>query len=92
MLIGKTFEEREAYLSPEKAIHHNMHPIVLFHGDCDTTVDKLHSESFFRAMKKLDLPCDLHIMNNARHAFLLAEYTQQQSICKNAITILNCYL
>lgn len=88
MLRNKSLRAREAYLSPEKAVHYNMQPVVLFHGDCDTTVDKLHSERFYCAMKSFGLPCDIHLMENAQHAFLLAEYTTQQDICKNAILIL----
>ena len=87
-LRSRTYESRMSYLSPEKGICSNMNPIVLFHGDCDHTVDKLHSENFYYAMKELDLPCDIHIMSNAQHAFLLAEYTVQHDICKNAILIL----
>lgn len=83
-----SMDARMRYLSPEKAIHRDMCPIVLFHGDCDDTLDKSQSESFYRSMTSLGLPCDLYIMKNARHAFLLAEYTSQSDICKNAVSVL----
>ena len=92
LLKDMSLNARTAYLSPVAGIHANMYPVILFHGDRDATVDKMHSESFYRKMSVLGRPCELHIMENARHAFLLAEYTPQQDICKTAISILDTYL
>lgn len=87
-IANLSLEERTRYLSPECAIRPDMCPVVLFHGDCDETLDISQSNDFYSAMTQQSLPCDLHIMRNANHAFLLAEYTQQHEICKNAVVIL----
>ena len=83
-----SLEERMRYLSPEWAIRADMCPVVLFHGDRDATLDISQSKDFYSAMTQRGLPCQLHIMRNADHAFLLAEYTQQSEICKNAVALL----
>lgn len=92
LLKDMTPDVRRTYLSPVTGIHPDISPVILFHGDRDTTVDLQHSERFYKRMQELGLPCELYIMENAQHAFLLAEYTQQQDICKNAVSILETYL
>ena len=87
-----TLQERGKYLSPRYRLDCHTCPIILIHGSNDTTVDVSHSQSFYEGMCSLGLPCDLHIIEKTRHAFLLAEYTDNLPATKIAIAILDAYL
>lgn len=48
-------------------------PTLLLHGEADTTVSPEHSLRYHDAMQKAGVPCDLLLLENTTHAFLLAE-------------------
>lgn len=91
-LIPLTFEEREKFLSPLYQADEELGEIILIHGEADRCVNPVHSEKFYEKMEQLGKPCDLHILEQTGHAFLLAEYTEFQTACKMAVEILNQYL
>ena len=75
----------KAALSP--ALHVGVHccPTLLIHGEADTTVSPEHSLRYHEAMQKTDFPCDLLLLKNTTHAFLLAEYYKDTAACETAI-------
>ena len=85
-------EERAVFLSPLHQVNAHTAPVVLVHGQDDTVVDPAHATLFCEKMYRFRHNCDLHILENTHHAFLLAEYTKEQQACKTAITIIDSYL
>lgn len=66
---------------------------LLLHGTDDTVVSPEHSYVFYRQMQRVGRPCALHLLEHARHAFLLAEYYPGgTACCEKAIQIIQKYL
>ena len=77
-------------LSPVNRISEEMPAAVLLHGTADAVVSPHHSELFERRMHEKNRSCELHLLDGARHAFLLAEYySDGTDFYKTAIGILN---
>lgn len=91
-LAQLSFAERTRCLSPVCRIREDTCPVVLIHGAEDTTVNLSHSANFHKAMERKGLACDFHIIENTRHAFLLAEYTDNPTATQVGVSILNTYL
>lgn len=91
-LAQLSFIERARYLSPVCHIREDTCPVVLIHGAADTTVNPSQSTSFEKAMQYRGRICDLHIIENTDHAFLLAEYTDNLIATQVGVSILNTYL
>lgn len=92
LLAPLSFSERTVLLSPLYQIDEHTSPTVLIHGNHDTCVDKKHSEAFYRRMCAESRSCDLHLLADTDHAFLLAEFTNNINPCKTGIQIINSYL
>lgn len=92
VLRSMTFSERVRYLSPIHHIQKDTCPVVLIHGEQDSTVGLFHSENFYAKMCAEGLCCDLHIIEGTRHAFLLAEYTDNPGATQIGVSILDSYL
>lgn len=60
-------------------------PTLLLHGEADTTVSPEHSLRYHDAMQKAGVPCDLLLLENTTHAFLLAEYYKDIAACETAL-------
>lgn len=89
LLKTMTQTQRAEYLSPVCGVHPGNCPVVLLHGDADTTVELFHSEDFYEKMRQVGSPCQLHILHGTHHAFLLTEYTKEQDACRLAIGIID---
>lgn len=83
-----TFSQRCVYLSPLRQIRHDTCPVVLLHGMDDTVVSPAHAIRTYKAMKNIDRPCRLHLLEKTGHAFLLTEFTDNQSACRLGIEII----
>lgn len=83
-----TFLQRCAYLSPFRQICHDTCPVVLLHGMDDTIVSPEHAIRTYKAMKNVGRPCRLHLLEKTGHAFLLTEFTDNQSACRLGIEII----
>jgi len=80
------------YLSPHCCADYNTCPTLMIHGNNDACVQIKHSENYHEKLLKLGVPCELHIIRHAYHAFLLAEYTDIIDACKIGIGIIDDYL
>ena len=88
-LKDMSFEERITFLSPFEQISTATNDVILVHGENDRTVSVEHSLKFYKRMKELSKDCELHLIENTKHAFLLAEYTKELHACKTGIGIIN---
>lgn len=84
--------EYAKYLSPLSNISADTCPVVLIHGEQDLAVDPVHSERFYCRMEELARACELHMIEDTGHAFLLAEYTNNLAACKIGIRIIDGWL
>lgn len=83
-------EERAKFLSPLYQVQKGIGEIVLIHGKEDTTVNPMQSIMFYNKMLELGQKCELHLIENTKHAFLLAEYYRDGlEACNIAIKIIN---
>lgn len=64
-------------------------PCILIHGAADTCVNPNHSTLFFEKMCEAGLECELHLIENTNHAFMLAEFTDNQNACRIAMEIVD---
>lgn len=92
VLKNLSLRRRSEYLSPVHQAHKQMCPVVLVHGQSDTTVGPFHSENMYSRLQMLGVPCDLHILEETNHAFLLAEYTKNHLANQLGVSILNSYI
>ena len=69
----------------------NTCPVVLIHGEKDSMVERVHFERFYHRMEELARECELHMLEDTSHAFLLAEYTSNLVACKIGIHIIDCW-
>lgn len=89
-LANLTVEERATFLSPLYQVQKGNCQVVLIHGNDDTTVDPEHSLRFYDRMLELGCQCELHLIEQTKHAFLLAEYYKDgPDACKTAIGIID---
>ena len=88
-LADLSLQECAEFLSPLYQISESTCDTVLIHGQSDGVVDPEHSRSFYDRMTELSKGCELHLIENTGHAFLLAEYTEQLAACKIGIGIIN---
>lgn len=91
-LHSLSLEAWTAWFSPLCRIRKDNCPVVLLHGQRDSVVSLGHSEHFYQEMTTRSLPCELHIIRETNHAFLLAEFTDNQVACKIGVAIINSYL
>lgn len=88
-LKGLTLEERSRFLSPLYQLSEDMSDTVLIHGESDAVVAPEHSKRFYERMKGLSKSCELHVIENTDHAFLLAEYYNGLAACDIALNIID---
>ena len=92
-LQNLTVDERADFLSPLYQLDRNCGKVILFHGECDPVVSIEHSRLFYDKMVSLRIPCEFHIFENTKHAFLLAEYYERGlEACKITISIIDSAL
>lgn len=92
VLRSLSVEERARFLSPLSQVDGDMSDVVLMHGASDRIVSPSHSERFYHRMCELENSCDLHMIEETGHAFLLAEYMSDLTACKMGIEIINEYV
>lgn len=78
-------ESARTVLSPVLHIGAQCSPTLLIHGEADTTVSLEHSRRYHEAMQKAGIPCDLLLLKDTAHAFLLAEYYKDTAACETAV-------
>lgn len=79
--------ERAHFLSPLYHISDATARILLIHGTEDSVVRARHSQSFYDEMMSRHKICELHWIEKAEHAFLLAEYMIEQKKSLTATTM-----
>lgn len=84
-----SFEERTKFLSPLYQLDERLGEVVLIHGKSDSVVSSEHSEKFYHRLHLLSKKCELHMIENTNHAFLLAEYTRELCACRLGIQIID---
>lgn len=75
----------KAECSPALHVGVQCSPTLLIHGETDTTVSPEHSLRYHEAMQKAGVPCDLLLLENTTHAFLLAEYCKDSAACETTL-------
>ncbi len=80
------------YMSPLFRITEDICPVVLIHGSDDGVVNPMHSVKFHDKLINMGKKCELHIISETPHAFLLYEYSRFKNSCKIGISIINKYL
>ena len=88
-LAALDYAERVKFLSPLYQVDEHVGEIVLIHGNADACVFLEHSNCFYSRMCELSKSCELHIIDQTNHAFLLAEYTKEMEACRLAIRIID---
>ena len=75
-LLQERVEDKELmeFLSPEKQVSKDTPPTFLFHAYGDDCVPMENSMMFAGALKKADVPFELHIFPRGCHGFGTAEY------------------
>ena len=82
-------QDRARFLSPLYQVDEQIGDVILIHGEQDSCVMLEDSENFYQRLRELSKKCELHIIKNTRHAFLLAEHTDNLKACKIGIEIIN---
>ncbi len=91
-LVDLKPEEYAKTLSPLYNIKEDICPVVLIHGSEDTCVDISHSKKFYEKLTEMGKKCELHIIKDTPHAFLLYEYSKYKNSCKTGVNIIDRYL
>jgi len=74
-LIGdQPSEELIRSLSNEKQVTEDTPPVFLFHTDEDTNVPPMNSIVFYCALRKVNVPAEMHIYRKGPHGLGLAQY------------------
>lgn len=92
LLCNLSAKERSCFLSPMCHVEKATSTIILIHGDRDSLVGPIHSKGFYQKRLLYSHSCDLHILEETNHAFLLAEFSDNVNACKMGIQIINSYL
>jgi len=72
-------------LSPLLRVHAGMPPTIVLHGLNDIVVPADQSRRFCAAMRAVGNRCDLVLVENAQHAFVLPGYTAPEPVVVKAI-------
>ncbi len=91
-LRGLSMPEKIAFLSPLSQANASTSPTVILHGSADISVDPNHAQAFYEKMCALSNTCDLHILEQTHHAFLVPEYSSEHAACRLAISIISSYM
>lgn len=67
--------EKAKEISPLYNIKPNNIPMLLMHGNADDCVFLRHSLEFYEKMKEAHNECDLKVFDDAKHAFIILNYT-----------------
>ena len=78
-------EADKVTLSPALHAGAQCSPTLLLHGEADTTVSPEHSLRYHEAMQKAGISCNLLLLKDTTHAFLLAEYYRDTAACETAV-------
>ena len=73
-------------LSPMFHIHAKLPPTLVLHGLNDKVILPQQSIQFTDSMKKYSNTCELILLENTRHAFVVPNYTASEEMVVNAIT------
>ena len=74
-------------LSPLFHIHSNQPPTICLHGLADTVVSPDNSRQFAEAMRKAGNRCDLALLPETPHAFLIPNYKCSEATVVNSLLI-----
>lgn len=64
----------EKEFSPIYNVSSNDAPVYIIHGEDDKTVDITESIIYYETLKKFEINCDIRILKNTTHAFILFDY------------------
>ena len=79
-------------LSPLLHIRSNLPPAICIHGLADTAVAPDNSRDFAAAMKQAGNRCDLVLLPETPHAFLIPNYKCSEAVVVNALLIGDTFL
>ena len=79
-------------LSPMFHIHTKLPPTLVLHGLNDKVIMPQQSIQFTDSMKKYGNYCELILLENTRHAFVVPNYTASEEVVVNAILAADKFL
>ena len=88
-LLGEKYEERKEWVSLENQVGEDMMPVFLWHTFEDESVPVENSLLFASALRKKNIPFELHIYQKGRHGLSLANGETNPANEENLI-VLEC--
>lgn len=88
-LLGEEYEERKELVSLENQVGEDMMPVFLWHTFEDESVPVENSLLFAHALRKKNIPFELHIYQKGRHGLSLANGETNPANEENLI-VLEC--
>ena len=88
-LLGEEYEERKEWVSLENQVGEDMMPVFLWHTFEDESVPVENSLLFAHALRKKNIPFELHIYQKGRHGLSLANGETNPANEENLI-VLEC--
>ena len=88
-LLGEKYEERKEWVSLENQVGEDMMPVFLWHTFEDESVPVENSLLFAHALRKKNIPFELHIYQKGRHGLSLANGETNPANEENLI-VLEC--
>ena len=79
-------------LSPVFYVRSNLPPTICIHGLADTVVSPDNSRNFAAAMKQAGNRCDLVLLPETPHAFLIPSYKCSEAVVVNALLLSDKFL
>lgn len=65
-------------------------PVLIMHGTNDSVVALSDAENYYDKLKKVKIDCELKVIDNAKHAFILFDYTHENAFVQSVLdTIVN---
>lgn len=89
---GPGAEVRAAECSPIRQVRPGLPPILCVHGRADTVIPPAQTERFAAALKQAGNRCDLVLLADTPHAFLIPNYKCSQEVVVNALRLQDTFL
>ncbi len=89
---GLSREEIGRRVSPLQYVKPGMPPTIIMHGLDDTNVAPDQSRRFAEAMRKAGNQCELKLLPDTKHAFVIVNYTAPEEQVVNAIRLADEFL
>lgn len=87
----KEVVEKSTVFSPIKYVSKTTVPTLIFHGTGDTVVNFAQSQQLEEALKKNNIPYQLHVVENARHTFANISLNEAKDVSKKTVDFIKSH-